>query len=123
MSKVINLGEVTEGLRKQGIPAYVEQTGGGVATIYAGEPSDREEPLYVWQDGVRTQTGTQTVKRWPAVAGPGWFEGLWTDANARAQTDEFVIGLDDDGESDYTSIDDTWTVDDIVREISKVVQR
>jgi hypothetical protein len=121
MSKEINFDEVVEGLRKQGIPAYVESTGGHVATIYAGEQFDREEPLFVWRDGVRTQVGTQTWKRFPAIAGPGWFAGPTYETDPRGTTDEFAIGLDDDGESEYTDIDDSWTTDDIVREIAKVV--
>jgi hypothetical protein len=135
MGKVLHLGKVTEALREQGIPAYVEQTGGGVATIYAGESFERQEPRYVWRpvtgdegpdaivsDGkVRILDGTTTETRYPCIAGPGWFEGAWVDANARAHTDEFAIGLDDDGESEY-SADETWTEEDVVREISKVVK-
>lgn len=79
----LNFDSICELLRAQGIPAYVEQTGGGCATIYAGEP-DRTDPDW---------------PRFAAVAGPGWFEGPgWT--NGRGDTGEFYVGPDDDGESE-----------------------
>jgi len=65
------------------VTAYVEQTGGGCATIYAGEPWDEAN----WGN------------RYPAVAGPGWFDGPgWT--LPRGDLHDFYIGPDDDGESD-----------------------
>jgi hypothetical protein len=87
MSRTIDLDEVVRQVRKTGVDAYVEHTGGGCATIYAGgQYIDRAG------DG-----------RWQAVAGPGWFEGGPGEAGmftlGRATTDEFFIGPDDDGES------------------------
>lgn len=63
--------------------AYVEQTGGGCATIYAG-PVEKDE------------AGDD---RYAAVAGPGWFEGPGFTV-ARGTTGDFYIGRDDDGETD-----------------------
>jgi hypothetical protein len=87
----LNMQQVCEILKSKGIPAYVEQTGGGCATIYAGEPApDSHGDL-----------------RYPACAGPGVFNGPgWT--NPSATTDEFYIGPDDDGETDPVSAKDYW---------------
>lgn len=78
----LNLDIVVEIVNRHGVPAYVEQTGGGTATIYAGVPYKDDE-------------GDQ---RFPAVAGPGWFtEPGWR--GGRSTLYEFSIGPDDDGES------------------------
>lgn len=61
--------------------AYVEQTGGGVATIYAG---------LSWEDPA---IGT----RWSAIAGPGSFSYT---AHSTADLAEFYVGPDDQGESE-----------------------
>jgi hypothetical protein len=96
---ILDLDAVVDILHKNDVEAYVEQTGGGTATIYAGKQADHEEPRYVWRDGVREQVGTETWARFPVIAGPGWFEGPgWS--KGRADTGDFTIGPDDDGESD-----------------------
>lgn len=70
-----------------GIPAYVEQTGGGTATIYAG-PTHHE-------DGWGT--------RHAAAAGPGWFAGPhWT--KGRGIVSDFFVGPDDDGSGDFADL-------------------
>jgi hypothetical protein len=78
----IDLQAVADAVTHRGHRAYVEQTGGNTATIYAGRqvPDRYGEP------------------RWSAVAGPGWFEGPgWT--KPFADTSEFHVGPDGD---------DTW---------------
>lgn len=74
----ISMDKVCQYLQRAGIKAYVEQTGGGTATIYAGTMG--------------------TDMRWPAVAGPGWFNGVGF-TEAEGDSDDFYIGADDDGES------------------------
>ena len=73
-------------IERTGVTAYVEQTGGGCATIYVGTLADDWTP--------------------PFMAGPGWFAGpYWTQA--RAHIDEFYWG---DGEGDVAegaAFDDT----------------
>jgi hypothetical protein len=102
----INLDKIVEILKAQGIPAYVEQTGGGCATIFAGvkffDPGDGYD-------------------RYPAVAGPGWFEGPdYTEA--RACHEEFSIGWDDSGESNSTYIAKEGDTEEVLAaEIAKVV--
>jgi len=77
---LIDFDAVVAGLAALGIPAFVQQTGGGVATIYAG---------------------TVTGDRYQALAGPGWFTGPgWTLAKGYAG--EFSVSSDDDGEGPYT---------------------
>jgi hypothetical protein len=80
--RILNLEKIVDVLRMAGIPAYVEQSGGGCATIYVGEAQEvNGDPRYA------------------VLAGPGWFEGPgWS--NGRGQTDDFSVGPDDDGESD-----------------------
>jgi hypothetical protein len=70
---VFSYDAIVKKLHGWDIPAYVEQTGGGVATIFVG-PLDKEGYT-------------------PVAMGPGWFEGPgWTDG--RGSTDEFWIGPD-----------------------------
>jgi hypothetical protein len=81
---ILNLDHVVTLVRRQGVFAYVEQTGGGCATIYAGE---------AYPDPASDHPADML---WPAVAGPGWFEGpAWT--RARALLSDFSIGVDDQG--------------------------
>lgn len=100
----ISLDHVVSVLRGSGVDGHVEQTGGGVATIYAGPP-------YI---------DTEGFTRYPAVAGPGWFEGSgFTDP--RADLDEFCVGPDDDGET-VTELDADGTVDQVASLITKQVK-
>jgi hypothetical protein len=84
-----------------GVQAYVEYTGGGCATIYAGgtfrnygEAGDSDEtPIY----------------RQRALGGAGWFTSPMGKGDPQQQAlgswHEFVVGKDDDGES-HTYIKD-----------------
>ncbi len=78
-------------LQRGDIPAFVEQIGGGVATIYAGDP---------WTD---EDASPQHV-----AAGPGWFEGpRWTQRRAFVEDpvlepgngDTFISLASDDDEA------------------------
>lgn len=82
--RTLDLDEVVRLLRDEhGIAdAYVEQTGGGCATIYAGPT--RYDPH-------------EQAHRYAAIAGPGWFEDRATFSQARAASADFYIGPDDDG--------------------------
>lgn len=78
----IDMDRVVWHVEQGGVKAYVEQTGGGCATIYAGD-------LDEWPD----QYGD---KRYAVAAGPGWFEGPgWIRPYGDAT--DFHIGPDDDG--------------------------
>jgi hypothetical protein len=83
--------------------AYVEQTGGGCATLYAGQVGYHEctcpntGKLGPHDDGcpVPARGGSP---RYGSCAGPGWFTGpAWT--GARADLDDFYVGPDDQGET------------------------
>lgn len=114
--KVLDLDEVVRLLKDKGVVAYVEQTGGGTATIYAGEQFQQREETWRWVDGVRVSNGSETVPRYPVIAGPGWFEGPgWT--HPQADAGDFAIGPDDDGESDPVFTTATWTEADVAEEI------
>jgi hypothetical protein len=116
----ISMDRVCELLRARGIPAYVEQTGGGVATIYAGKLEPVQEPVYRWApEGGRERAGTTTVERWQAVAGPGWFEPGWQ--NPRADLSDFSIGPDDDGEAEPVYAAEDWDEEQVAEAIAKQV--
>lgn len=91
----IHLDPLVELLRKRGMTdAYVEQTGGGCATVYVL--------------GGRIQ------------AGPGWFAGPgWSDG--RATLDDFYLGWDSDdrdaGETATQKLAKAGSVDDVVDHI------
>jgi hypothetical protein len=75
----LNLTTIVRRVRRAGVHAYLAQTGGGVATIYAG-------PVRVEGD----------AEYYAVAAGPGWFEGAgWR--NGRADDAEFTVGRDNDG--------------------------
>lgn len=82
----INLDTIAAAVRALGVPCFVEQTGGGCATVYAGD----------------TYTDEHGDARYLAGAGPGWFEGPgWTNARADlVDGSDFYVGLDDDGEDE-----------------------
>jgi hypothetical protein len=66
--KVINLSEIAALLKEAGLPnVSVEQTGGGVATLYAGN--------------LRTEN---EMEFYDLAVGPGWFEPHWLAPNAQA---------------------------------------
>ncbi len=100
----LNLDKVCDLLHKRGIKAYVEQTGGGCATIFAG-------PTHIDEYG---------DERYAAVAGPGWFAGPgWL--HGRATTDEFGVGRDDDGTDPGVMADKHWSEHTAARAIAKIV--
>lgn len=78
----INLDLVVDRLHAHGVDGYVEMTGGGVATIYAGPTRQ--------VDGHRPGL---TYKVWAVLAGPGWFEGPGYTI-PRADVTDFYIGQD-----------------------------
>lgn len=83
---IIDFDAVCVELHKMGHKAYVEQSGGGTATIYAGEPF----PF----DGDVT---------YPALAGPGWFDGPnWT--LGRGVCGDLYIGPGDDDDK-YVNVE------------------
>jgi hypothetical protein len=79
--KTIDMNAIVADLVRRGIPAYVEQTGGGAATIYAGTPWHEEG----YGD------------RYPATAGPGQY--MFGGARPVADLRDFYIGPDDDGDT------------------------
>lgn len=89
-----------------GIKAYVDQTGGGCATLYAGEP---------WED-------EEYGRRYPCVAGPGWFENGRVTERARASRTDFYVGKDDEGVEDPIIIPETMTHTGIAYLIALQVQ-
>lgn len=82
---IVDLDEVVDRIREQGVWAYVEQTGGGCATIFAGA-------WHTAPDGNHDRTV------YAAVAGPG--EYGWGQRPSTGHTDDFLIGADDQGKSD-----------------------
>lgn len=54
----LDMQAIADAVKAQGFEAYVEQTGGGTATLYAGGPIDNDPE-----------------ENWVVHAGPGWFEG------------------------------------------------
>lgn len=97
-----SLDELSARLTELGLTAYVEHTGGGVATIYAGATHD--EPGY--------------GRRYAVVAGPGWFDRD-TMAVAYASSEEFCFGRDDDGEAMPTYVEPGSTLEQIAQAIAK----
>jgi hypothetical protein len=83
----LSLDAIVDLLRRGDIPAVVEQTGGGCATIQIGD-------LF---------TDAAGAERYPILCGPGWFEGpRWK--NARGDTEDLYVGPDDDGVADPVSL-------------------
>jgi hypothetical protein len=92
-SRAVDMDAVVRILnRSYGIHAYVEQTGGGCATIYAGKLSLNVNFLT-----------DDDAERWDCIAGPGWFQ--WPGGHAIGEIGDFHVGPDDDGED----IDAVWT--------------
>jgi hypothetical protein len=107
MEHTVDLNRICAILRELGNYAYVEHTGGGVATIYASRDENPDHPglpgmahLYPCADRSHEHDpGAQ------AIAGPGWFVGpTWSTRNtedlpegAYASTVDFYIGPDDQG--------------------------
>ena len=88
-----SLDAVVAGLHERGIPAYVEMTGGGCATIYAGGQ-------HVMIDGGIAET------RWDVSAGPGSYRH---GADSTALLAEFYVGPSDDEGSQADTLPDHIT--------------
>jgi hypothetical protein len=80
----LDLDDVVDRIHEQGVWAYVEHTGGGCATIYAGA-------WHTVPDGRYDRT------MYSAVAGPGTYG--WGEKPNVGHTDEFFIGADDHGDT------------------------
>lgn len=92
--ETVNMDRIVEIIKAEGFYAYVEQTGGGCATIYS---SDRSSEQYPGAPAPYLINPLDGEGRYPVIAGPGWFEGPgWT--NARGALGDFYVGPDDDGE-------------------------
>lgn len=74
----ISLADVVDALRVLEVPAFVDHTGGGTATLFAGPPNKESEG------------------RWTVAVGPGWFA---EDRSPWASTVDLYVGPDDDGEA------------------------
>lgn len=97
----IDMSRVADLVNEAGVFAYVEHTGGGNATIYAGEPRE-------------VQSGEYTDKFYPAIAGAGSFAfqpPVW------ATLTDFSIGVDDQGEGGYITPMDVgaFTEEDVAK--------
>jgi len=90
-----DLDRICAELAALGVPATVEQTGGGTATLYAGEPVyDPDEERY----------------EYPVSAGPGHFVGPgWSVA--RSYREEFSFGPNDQDAESCTPPDDATEAD------------
>ena len=95
---IIDMDHLAQLITDMGLPASVEQTGGGCATLYVG-PSD--------DDGYCL-----------AAAGVGWFQHPgpgWRDP--RASFFDFCWGADDDGEADPVRETTVRDINDLARDI------
>lgn len=68
---------------RTGLPVLIEHTGGGIQTIFAGEPD---------RDGY-----------YPFAAGPGWID----NGESVASTHDFCWGSDSGGDEECANPDDT----------------
>lgn len=114
---IISLDAVVHALKAEGIGSYVEQTGGGCATVLVGEAYEFEVTL-PWNG----QTVTESA--YPAAVGPGWFEGAgWTRGQAHAT--DLSVGPDrddlDDAYLTYFSDDNPATIEAIVAAVKKAL--
>jgi hypothetical protein len=104
---MIDLGQ---GLHEHRIPAYVEQTGGGCATIYTGKPYHARDGQFQGKPCFRAV--------YPVVAGPGGFD--WGGDRHTAYFGEFCIGPDDQGEGEcYSSSTEKDTVRSLLDEMAR----
>jgi len=102
---------IVEDLARRGIPAHVEMTGGGVATIYVGKPRKLSAESAA-ELGVGFEAGDEF---YPAVIGPGTFRPGASYGSAH----ELVVGPDDDGDDGddafvIFNIDNPATYDKVV---------
>lgn len=83
-----SMDAVAELVRQAGVACYVEHTGGGCATIFAGQPVENEAE--VW------------TNRYPVCAGPGVI-----GRPATGWLSDFYVGADDDDETDACGLADS----------------
>lgn len=88
----IDLDLVADALTAAGTPAYVEQTGGGCATIYVGAPV------------VCTQTGDEFH---PYAVGPGWFHPVGPRLHGFGHVSDLYMGPNDAGDAPTVSLTTT----------------
>lgn len=97
----LDMERIAQRVNDAGYAAYVEQTGGGVATILASrtwEESDGDQHPAYRTDYPEGQEWLVEYQHYDVAAGPGWFEGPgWT--RPFATSGEFFVGLDDQGAS------------------------
>lgn len=101
----IDMNEVARLVEEMGYPAFVQQTGGGTATIYAGDriPDPDFDEIY------------------EAAAGPGWFTDATWSQGYGLKTD-FYVGPD--GETDdYWTAPEDCTEQDVAHQIVLVIER
>jgi hypothetical protein len=95
---VYDLEEIVEHIRTElpGVRCYVEQTGGGVATIYLGWTYcvDREGRVVNWPTPLADYCDDRDHDVFiPVMAGPGYFDGPnWTQG--RCLLEELSVGYD-----------------------------
>lgn len=89
-STALDFDEIVRIVRDEyGVEAFVDQTGGGTATIYAGPSRPHEEA-----DGTPATAGWL---RYAVIAGPGSYG--WGQRPSTGDLEEFYVGLDsDDGD-------------------------
>lgn len=87
MSTELDLDDIVDRINEQGLWAYVEQTGGGCATIYAGAWHSVDDDPY--------SSGSRIA--YSAVAGPGSFG--WGERPSTGDTCEFYISADTLGDT------------------------
>lgn len=86
-----DMDELTTLLVRRGVSAYVQQTGGGCATVYIGNIINDYYEM---------------------AAGPGWFNGpAWT--LPRARWGDFYYGPDDDGDTIPDTVTDPMPLTDL----------
>lgn len=97
-----DMQKVVELVKAAGVTAYVEHTGGGVATIYAGEEVDFKD-------------GDHTYRVHKVAAGPGTYAQY--GAPMWASLRDFAVGPNDYGEAGYVDCSEVGahTVEDIAK--------
>jgi len=115
---VAQLGEL------HGVSAFVEQTGGGVATIYAGPIRRQSAECTCPRSETLTEHDAECpvpaggYARYAAIAGPGVYG--WGQGPSTADLGDFYIGADDDGETDPLVVADVGVTreEDVARLIA-----
>lgn len=125
-STTISMDKIVDLVVAAGFPAYVEHTGGGVATLYASHVATDHDPARP----VPVLTDAAGDQRYTVVAGPGWFDTTRTGAQetrfaADGDLEDFYVGADDDGEATAyraTTTDTEATLADRIIEALRAAQ-